>query len=295
MNVMVVGGAGFIGSHVVRNLEDEGHDVTVFDVKEPEVKPSRVEIGNVENLNRLQEATEGHDLVYHLAGPVRNAFRRDPYSAAKLEQQGTLNVLEACRHTSVEKVLYASSFYVYDGIPEDRIVNEATVLDVMRMELFGAAKYGSERLVRAYEEKHNLDWVIFRFGSAYGWGDCTNVIKTFMEMGAKGETIDVWGPGERRNQYTYVEDIADGCVRALDRSKEVFNLISPEETTTGELAGILRGRFDFEIIFDETKEEGPSMAHMSSRKAQEILGWEPTPVERGIERVAQAMEADSVL
>jgi len=68
-----------------------------------------------------------------------------------------------------------------------------------------------------------------------------------------------WGQGQRRNQYTYVEDIAEGCVLAINETNEIYNLISPEETTTGELAELLKRKYGFEVVYNYIQKEGPSM------------------------------------
>ncbi len=287
MKIAVTGGAGFIGGAVVVRLKDLGHQVVVLDLRESSNNGAESRVVNVLDLEQVKEGVKGADRVFHLAGPVLEFCRRNPYEASVLQTAGTLNVLEATRLEKVPKVILASSFYVYDGLPESMIANESSPLDITRMELFGAVKFASEKLVETFAAKYGLEYVIYRFGSAYGWGNCSNVVKTFMEAGWRGETIEVWGKGLRRNQYTYFEDIAAGCVLGMERRNEIYNLISPEETTTGELAQLVRAKFGFDVVFKETQSEGASMAYMSPRKGMQQLGWVPTPLAEGIDKMAR--------
>jgi len=291
MKILVTGGAGFIGSALVSRLKARGHTVVVADIRESQNSEVESRSVNILELEQVKGSLKGVDLVYHLAGPVLEFCRRNPYEASLLQMTGTLNVLEACRLQKVSKVILASSFYVYDGLPESMIVNEASPLDITRMELFGAIKFMAEKLVQTYAAKYGLEYVILRFGSAYGLGDCSNVVKTFLEAGLRAEPIEVWGKGLRRNQYTYVEDIAEGCVLALDRRNEIYNLISPEETTTGDLARLLQRKFGFDVVFNEAYPEGPSMPYMSSRKAIQQLGWSPTSLEEAVEKMARIVRS----
>jgi nucleoside-diphosphate-sugar epimerase len=169
------------------------------------------------------------------------------------------------------------------------IVNEETQLDILKMELFGSLKLKAESLIREYSKKYGIDYVILRFGSAFGPGNCSNVIITFLEAAKKGEPIEIWGYGKRKNQYTYVDDIADGCFRVMNKSGETFNLIHSEQTSTGDLARMLQKKYDFKIFFNTIQKEGTDMPYMSSRKAMEDLGWKPTPLEEAIEKTVKEM------
>lgn len=284
MRIVVTGGLGFIGRPIVRRLQALGHDVVIADVASVDdgAGPRCVDVADYE---QTRSVIAGADVVYHLAGPVLEGSRRDPFESSRTQFEGTLNVLEACRAESVKKVLLASSFYVYDGLAPEDIVNESSPLDPARMELFGAIKLAAEQLVHAYTKKYGIEHVILRFGSAFGWGG-SNLIQTFLEAGRRGEVLEVWGAGERMNQYTYVEDIAAGSVAALEQSNEILNLISPDETSTGDLARLMEERFGFDATFRTDKPEGASVAYMSSRKAVRLLGWSPTPLAEAVEQMA---------
>jgi UDP-glucose 4-epimerase len=293
MRIAVTGGSGFIGSRLVQMLLQEGYYVVVVDLNPPQSNQAvEVRIADVEDLQDTKAALRGIDVVYHLAGPVVDAMRRNPYRGYRLQLNGTLNVLEACRQNGVRKVILASSFYVYDGLDPDMVVNEQTPLDIRRMEAFGAAKLMSEAMTMEYSAKYGIQYVILRYGSAYGWGNWTNVVKTFLETALRGEPIEVWGQGRRRNQYTYVDDLAAGSLLSLHSVNEVYNLISPEETTTGELAALLKRRLGADVVYNTIQKEGPSMPYMSSRKAMQQLGWKPITLEEGVERMLQQVQGN---
>jgi nucleoside-diphosphate-sugar epimerase len=242
-------------------------------------------------MGQVAEVVAGADAVYHLAGPVLDAARRDPFGSSRLQLSGTLNVLEACRTAGVPKVVLASSFYVYDGLPADSIVNEASRLDPARMELFGSLKMAAEQMVLGYARKFGLRFVVLRFGSAFGDGDGSNLVKEFLDAGVEGRALEVWGQGLRSNQYTYVEDIARGAVAALDVDDEIVNLVAPEETSTGELARLMCRRFGFEMRLLSDRREGADLPYMSSRKAERLLGWSTTPLLHALDALAAQRRA----
>ena len=291
MRIAVTGGSGFIGNRLVKKLTDMGHQVVVIDIVEPPTKSDvEVKIVDVMDFQQTKSALKGVDVVYHLVGMVVNTTRKNPYKAVLLHSEGTANVLEACRANDVKKILYASTFYVYDGMDEKMVVNEETPLNILNMELFGSTKLLGEAMIKDYSRKYGLEYVILRFGSAYGIGGCSNVVLTFIDLGLKGEPIEVWGQGKRRNQYTYVDDIAEGCALAMDKTDETYNLISPEETATGELAELLKRKYGFEVVYNPVQKEGPSMPYMSSRKAILELGWKPTPLEKGTQKITSEIK-----
>jgi len=293
MNVVVTGGSGFIGSRLVRRLADLRHRVISVDVRSPKAETKGVQFvkADLTQYSDAERAVEGADVVYHLAGVVLEDVRKDPYRGSELNVDITRNVVEACKRKEIARVLFASSFYVYDGIPEKHIVNEETPLAILNMELFGATKAFGEVLLREYRRRFGLHYVILRYGSAYGFGECSNVILTFLNDGLSGRPIEVWGPGKRRNQYTYVDDLVEGSVLALDREDEVYNLVSPWDTGVGELAELLVKLYDFRVDYRLDKKEGVSMPYMSSRKAEKELGWKPTPLLEGIRKMAVEMNA----
>jgi UDP-glucose 4-epimerase len=294
MRIAVTGGSGFIGAELVKKLIKRGEDVVILDINSRPEGLENVEYNMVDitDLEQTKSALKGVDIVYHLAGTTVDPVRSNPYLGISINVTGTQNVLESCRLNNIKKILFASSFYVYDGIDEKLIVNEESALDISKMELFGAIKYFCESMIKSYAIKYGLKYVIFRFGSVYGPDEkCSNIIRTMIQMAQLGDPMEIWGEGKRRNQYTFVEDIVKGCILGIDKNNEIYNLISPEETSTGELGHLLRRKYNFEVVFLTERKEGPSMAYMHSRKAVKELGWNPTTLNDGIEKTIEAMKA----
>jgi UDP-glucose 4-epimerase len=292
MHVVVTGGAGFIGSWVVRRLRERGDTVTVLDVASPvdsddPQPPGTVDFvkGSVLDPDAVQESTRGAEAVVHLAGFVRSGMCRQPYQGASLQLQGTLNVLEACRLHGVRRLGYASTFYVYDGLPSSESVDEDTSLDPHVMELFGSAKFMGELLCADYVRRDDLDVAVFRIGPAYG-GHGSSALDDFVEAGLRGETIEIWGRGQRRNQYTFVGDVADAIVAGLDHGGGTFNVVSPEAVRLQDLAEQL-AEYQIKAIFDPTRPEGPSLPYIRADKAMAELGWRPRSVAAGLRQVVR--------
>jgi len=197
----------------------------------------------------------------------------------------------------LKKLILASSFYVYHGLSPDIDANEATPLDMARMNLFGAQKVMAECLVREYAARSDkrLKYVILRFGSAYGRANGSNVIAEFVNAAVRGAPIEVWGGGARTNQFTFVLDIVEGCVKALRSEGRVFNLVSPEETTYAAVAATLSARFDVAVSYRDAPEALP-FPYVSSRRAMRELGWQTTSLEQGLNLlVHQAERAETAV
>ncbi len=292
MRIIVTGGSGFIGSRVVRNLVEKGHEVVSIDILQPNVAPIDYQHETCDLLDFpwTKSVINNADVVYHIAGVVLEYIRKNPFVGSGLNINMTRNVVEACRLNGISKVIFASSFYVYDGIPSSEKVNEETPLAINDMELFGATKVLGETLIREYNRTYGLEYAILRFGSAYGSGNCTNVVKEFLETGWASRTIEVWGPGNRSNQYTYVDDIAEGAALSINSTNRVFNLISPEETTVKNLTEYLSKQYGFPVSFRLDKKEGASMPKMLSQRAMDELAWKPRRLTEGIAEMVRDHE-----
>lgn len=283
MRLVVTGGSGFIGSRIVDRLATRGDVVQVVDLM-PRRDGVLEEPVSVLDLDGLACAVRGADVVVHLAGFVRERMRRDPDAGMRLQVDGTRNVLEACASARVDRVILASSFYVYEGCP-DEAVDEDSIIDSTTLEPFALGKLRSEQLCGEYAARAATTFTVLRIGSAYGPGG-SNAVRTFLESGFGCGRIEVWGDGLRRNQYTFVDDIALGAVAALDHldasRNQIFNLVAPSITTTRDLASTLSVEFGFDIAFRTDRLEGPSFPYMRSEKATALLGWRARPLVDGL-------------
>jgi len=249
---------------------------------------------DVTDYSQVVRSLGGIDVVFDLAGTVLNVARKNPRLAVSLDVMDTCNVLEACVEKKVTKVVYASSFYAYDGLEPGRTVSEENHADIFSAEMFGVVKLMGERLVREYSKARGLRYVILRYGPVYGPDErCTCVIYDFLKAGLDGRSLVIWGKGERKNQYTYVEDVARATASSLTRENEVFNVISPEQLSLRQVAEMISKEYGFQVEYELSTAEGPSLPYISPRKALEELKWKPMTLSEGLRETVQAMRAHS--
>ena len=154
MKVLVVGGNGFLGSHLTECFLSRGIEATVFDLVDSEYFKKKYQIlGSISDLEALSEAIKGNDYVFHLAGlSDLNDGKENPIKSVELNILGTLNVLEACREHNVKRIIFASSVYVHG----------------MQGGFYRCSKQAAESYIREYCSKFGLPFTILRYGSIYG-------------------------------------------------------------------------------------------------------------------------------
>ena len=196
MKVLVIGGSGFLGSHVADALEMAGHTVAIFDESEPVFKtPTQVFMrGSILDRASLENATRGLDAVYHFAGlaDIDECSRR-PTDAVELNIKGTNNVLEVCIKNGVKRIVFSSSAYVYS--------NKGSVYRV--------TKQCAENLISTYSELYGIEFVVLRYGTLYGTrSDRRNNIFRIVEDAITQRKITYKGDGKERRELIHVKDAA---------------------------------------------------------------------------------------
>ncbi|MBW1740211.1 MAG: NAD(P)-dependent oxidoreductase [Deltaproteobacteria bacterium] len=200
---VVIGGSGFLGSHLADALSDAGYAVTIFDrCVSPWLRENQnMVVGNILDLRQITEALEGARYVYHLAGVAdisRSAL--NPRETIELNIIGSMNVIEACVKTKVTRLLFASTVYVYSRQGSFYRVSKQTV----------------ESILETYHDQFGLEYSILRYGSLYGpraqdW----NGLKRFVVQAVKEGRIVYPGTGEERREYIHVQDAAKLSIQAL--------------------------------------------------------------------------------
>lgn len=284
--IFVTGGSGFIGSAVLRCLQEAGEPCVVLDCAPPAESGCEFRQVDITSLDACLEGLEGARKVVHLAGLVAGPANANPYLATSVNVGGAANVFEACRLHGVQRLVYASTFFVFEDCGLDE-VDELARLDISLMGPFARSKFICEQLARDYHKKHNLSAAGLRFGSVYGPGKGSNVVNDFIEQAIRGEEIVVWGEGKRHRQFIYVNDIAESVKAALASSAcGAFNIAGSQQTSTREVLETIR-RFlpSTKLTFDATKPEKVQPYRMALERANSELGWQPrTSIEEGIER-----------
>ncbi|MGN0941861.1 MAG: NAD-dependent epimerase/dehydratase family protein [Selenomonadaceae bacterium] len=299
MKVLVTGGAGFIGSHLMRCLVENGHEAVAVD---------DLSCGQRENLlpdmdlieeNILSDkfagivASGGYDSIVHLAAQTMvSTSMDDPLLDARQNILGTISVLEAARRAGVGRVIFASTAASYGDVPEkDLPVKESH--KQAPMSFYGLSKTTVEHYLDVYHQAFGIDYVVLRFANVYGErqgnGGEGGVISIFCNAIANGKDITIFGDGEQTRDFVYAGDIARGILAALKAPKKAanvaYNLSTQTETSLRELVSVLCNVSGRKII----PKYGPERAGdiyksmLSNGRARRGLGWAPvTSLEQGL-------------
>ena len=238
--VIVIGGAGFLGSHLADALSDNGYSVTVYDTRESSyLRPDQeMVLGNIQNLESLSEAVKGSRYVYHLAGiaDIDEASSK-PRETVIQNIIGSTNVIEACMNTDVEKLVFASTVYVYSD----------------KGSFYRVSKQAVELLLENYNREYGLNYTTIRYGSVYGprsqeW----NGLKKFVVQAVKNKKIVYPGTGEERREYIHVVDAAALSIKALDEkyNNQCLTLTGTQVMTSRQMLTMLA-----EIMNEDVKLE----------------------------------------
>jgi UDP-glucose 4-epimerase len=290
MRALVTGGSGFIGSHVVDRLLAEGHSARVFDLLPWTYEPRdgcEVVTGDLLDPDVLRGAAAGCDVIVHLAAAADvGLVAKDPAAAERLNARGTLNVLEVARETGA-RVVYASTIWVYSDVVQTD-VDEDSLL-ALPSHLYTATKLAGEMYCRSYGELYGVPTTILRFGIPYGpRARPAAVLPIFVNKALAGEPLTIAGDGLQTRRFVYVEDLADGVVRALvpEAAGRVYNLVSDEDTSVRDIAETVRAVVgDVQITYVEGRSGDFAGARVCGERAARELGWRAcTPFAEGVAR-----------
>jgi len=236
MKALVLGGGGFIGSHIVDQLVNSGHMVRVFSkTNESFRKPlSGVEYicEKFENTQALAESLNDVDVVFHsISSSVPSTSNIDPVSDVSVNLIGTINLLNLMRKMSVKKIVYLSSGGVVYGRPEIMPIPETHPLRPICS--YGVVKVAIENYLFMYNQLYEIDYVVIRGANAYGERQSNvglqGLIGSYMNNIINGQPVEIWGDGNVIRDYIYVGDLAALSVLAAEsKSVGVFNAGSGE-------------------------------------------------------------------
>ena len=299
----VIGGAGFIGLHVVERLLDEGWNVRIFDnmVRGDRdranelVATGRVDVvdQDIRNGAAVLAAMKGYDYVVNLAADSINKSVADPYSSIDINMVGTHNVVAAAASLGVKRIVQASSASVY-GDPKKLPMHEDDPLDPLTPYCIG--KRTGEDILAYYGRRSGLSWIALRFFNVYGEGQkttayYTSVINHFVNRLKRGEAPVIDGEGKQSMDFIHVTDIARAVVLALtaEQGSMPINVGTGIDTTVEELARILIAA----VGADVEPQFNPRDVLVSRRaadftRAKEVLGFEAeVDVISGMTRLVQ--------
>jgi UDP-glucose 4-epimerase len=305
MKVLVTGGAGFIGSNLVRALLERGDDVRVLDNFSTGNRGNLTEItddveiveGELRSYERVHNAVRGVDLVFHLGalGSVPRSVQ-DPLTSGAVNVEGTLNVLLAARDEGVRRVVFASSSSIYGNQPELPL-EESMAPDPISP--YGVAKLAAERYCVSFTRVyHSFETVVLRYFNVFGprqdpRSQYAAVVPLFITAIAAGEPVTVFDDGEQSRDFTYVDNVVAANLLAGDAegaSGRIFNVSAGSPTSVNQLAetiGRLLGQEPASTYLPARAGDlRDSWADVS--QARDVLGFEPSvSLEDGLRRTAE--------
>lgn len=297
---LVTGGAGFIGSHLVDRLLQEGYRVVVID---------DLSTGKLKNLNpqatfyhvdvtqpTVQDVVhkEQPDLVFHLAAQISvSESTKNPVKDGNINVMGTLRLLEAARRSGVDKFIYSSTGGALYGDPESNPCPEDTL--VTPLSPYGLSKYLAEKYVELYYRLYHLNYTTLRYGNVYGprqdpHGEA-GVIAIFSQAMLEGKQPRIFGSGEQERDFVYVGDVVEANLRAVHHGDEdVFNIGTGRSTSVNRIFQTLQSIIGYKW---DAEHRPPRPGEVNSisldcGRALAKLGWSPqVDLEAGLQNTVE--------
>ena len=282
MNIVVTGGAGFLGQHLCRTLNQAGHQVTVIDLKENLEFPTTQ--ADVRDEQAMVDALKGAEAVFHLASLIEAGESvKEPKKYLDHNVMGTLSVLEAMRQNNIKNFLFSSSAAVYGEplivpIPEDS--------RTIPINPYGVTKLAMEGLASSYVVSHGFTAVALRYFNLYGPGEMhvpeTHAMPRFIDQIYHDQPVTVWGDGSHQRDYIHVADIVDAHLVALQYGLtnkgqyHYFNLAPQRPTTVLEIIHLIEQAMGktADIVFNPPRPGDPLVLTADPTKAKRLLNWQ---------------------
>jgi nucleoside-diphosphate-sugar epimerase len=305
-NVLVTGGAGFIGSHLTEALLQEGHRVRVlddfstgkrenliFDKKYPSLE---IIEGDIRHLAICQKAMKGIEYVFHEAAlPSVQRSVEDPLGSNAVNGGGTLNILFAAREEAVKRVIYASSSSIYGDTPT--LPKHEEMLS-HPLSPYALQKYIGEQYCRLFYELYGLETVSLRYFNIFGPKQDPNsiysaVIPKFIEALLQGSPPIIFGDGEQSRDFTYIENVVQANLLAMSAEHlhgEAINIACAERTSLNQLVNVLKKILGSKVspVYEEPRKGDVRHSLADIRKGKEILNYEPkVGIESGLRKTVE--------
>tara|TARA_B100001146_G_C16128157_1_gene411164 strand:- start:242 stop:1135 length:894 start_codon:yes stop_codon:yes gene_type:complete len=244
MKIIITGGAGFIGKHLVNYLLDKGNVITIFDNFSNSEENSmgyfikngvKVINGDIRKFEEILKETENQDILIHLAAKISvSESILNPSETFEVNVDGTKNVLEACKRSNIKKVIIASSAAVYgESVPKIKLKENTKTNPI--------SPYGKSKLVMEQEiRKNNINCIILRFFNIFGIGQTSEyagVITKFIEMISTNKPLEIFGDGMQTRDFVSINDVVESIYDAIKNGKNgTYNIASGKAITINELA-----------------------------------------------------------
>jgi UDP-glucose 4-epimerase len=301
--ILITGGAGFIGSHLVEAYIHEGHSVVVVDNfstgKKKNIHPqAKIYAGDITDQKFLWQVfvKEKPDVVNHHAAQVSVMKSiESPVLDANTNLFGLVNLLNCCVNHNVEKLILASSG---GAIYSDMVTQPSTESDELNpLSPYGLSKKNGEMYVKYFHQIHGLPYLILRYANVYGarqnFLEQTGVISLFLNNILKKREIVVYGDGNSTRDYIYIEDVISANILSL-KSKEVgvFNISTGKEVSMNQLVDVMR-KIDgsVKVRYEKAREGEKQRSVLDFTNAKRKLGWTPkVTLDQGIEKYLNLLQ-----
>ncbi|MAH45243.1 hypothetical protein CMI37_05405 [Candidatus Pacearchaeota archaeon] len=290
-NVLVTGGAGFIGSHIVDELIDRGKNVTVIDNESSAANDQYYYNDNatyfkydIADYNKIGYLFRNYppiniDTIFHLAARSRIPYSiEQPIETCQINYMGTLNILEMARHYGVKRVIFSSTSSAY-GLKNEAPQREDMEVDCLNP--YSASKVAGENLCKMYYSLYGLETVIFRYFNVYGErhplkGSYAPVVGIFDRQSSNGEAMTIVGDGLQTRDFTYVKDVVQANMLAAESTNEnvvgeILNVGTGKNYSVLDIANMIGG----EYIFTEPRKGEARETLADVNKIKKLLGYKP--------------------
>jgi UDP-glucose 4-epimerase len=248
MKVLITGGAGFIGKHLVKNILKNNFQVTIFDNFSNSDRESILDLikmgakiidGDITNIQEISDAIKDHEIIVHLAALISvEESIKNPSKTFHINIEGTKNVLEACKKNNIKKIVVASSSAVYGECELDFKLSEETKLEPISP--YGKSKAKMEQEIIKFVSEYKMNYVILRFFNIFGLGQSSEyagVITKFIDRIKKNESLEIFGDGMQTRDFVSILDIVNAINNAISsKSNGIYNIGSGKIVTIKELA-----------------------------------------------------------
>lgn len=302
MKCLVLGGNGFIGSHLSDKLLAEGHVVRVFDKFEEHYRKPNAEIeyffGDFGNRGLVANAIEGVDIVFHLISTtLPKTSNDDPVFDIQSNVIETLFLLEQCVN-KVKKIVYISSGGTIYGNPVTLPISEDSPTNPECS--YGITKLTIEKYFALFAHLYGVNYSILRPSNPYGSRQnpfgIQGAISVFLGKVINNQKVEIWGDGQIVRDYIFIDDLIDGIYKAatLNSQKKIFNLGSGQGHSLNELLDIIRKVTETEILVEYKSQRSFDIQeiYLDITRAKEQLGWTPlTQLEKGVQNTWQFVKS----
>jgi len=309
MDILVTGGAGFIGSNLVRTLANRGDRVRVLDNFSTGKRENlhdmadRVEMveGDIRSYHIVREAVEGMDVILHQAAlPSVPRSIRDPITTNEVGTSGTLNVLQAARDCAISRVVFAGSSSVYGDTPT---LPKHEGMTPSPASPYAVSKLAGEHYCKVFFRLYGLETVVLRYFNVFGPHQDPNsqysaVIPRFIELMRRGDRPTIFGDGEQSRDFTYIDNVVEANILAATSGSgvagEVFNVACNDRVSLNLLVEVLKGtmRIEIEPIYAPRRPGDVLHSYASIDKFKEAVDYQPTVMfEEGIRRTVAWYDA----